>query len=315
MQHKYGLQDVHIQKSWLAIGSFDGVHLGHQEIIRQITAGAHAVGAPAVVLTFYPHPSVVLRGVSQSFYLTLPHEKADLLGALGVDLVITHPFDREVAEIPPQVFIDTLQTHLGIEQLWVGYDFALGKDRAGDVPALKKMGAEIGFKVQEVQAYKLDGETVSSSRIRRLLENGEIEETNRRLGRTYTLPGSIIHGEGRGRRLGIPTANLGVDENRAVPGAGVYACRVAWQGRTYPAVTNVGVRPTFETEPVAPRVETHILDFSENLYNQEIHVSFISRLRAERRFDGPEALVAQIRKDIQAAREQLSALSETHGIE
>ncbi|HKJ27876.1 MAG TPA: FAD synthetase family protein, partial [Anaerolineales bacterium] len=132
MQHFYGLQDVHIKNAWLTIGSFDGVHLGHQKILKQLTAGAHAVGDPAVVLTFYPHPSVVLRGPRQSFYLTMPEEKASLLAEMGVDFVVTHPFTRQVAGTGPERFIRTLKDHLGFKQLWVGYDFALGRDRSGD---------------------------------------------------------------------------------------------------------------------------------------------------------------------------------------
>jgi riboflavin kinase/FMN adenylyltransferase len=310
MQHFYGLQDVHIQNAWLTIGSFDGVHLGHQKIIKQIIANAHTAGNPAAVLTFYPHPSVVLRGPRQSFYLTLPEEKARLLGEMGIDYVITHPFTRQVAGTSAERFIRTLKEHLGFKQLWVGHDFALGRDRDGDVPALKKFGETMNFSVQETTAYKMGGEIVSSSRIRRLLEKGQVEDANQLLGRTFSLTGSVMHGDGRGKQLGIPTANLSVNEQMAMPGAGVYACWATIDGQRYQAVTNVGVRPTFETEPVQARVEAHILDFSQEIYDRKITLEFHSFLRGEHRFDGPDALVAQIHQDIQTAKENLSISSQ-----
>lgn len=313
MQHFYGLQDVHIQNSWLTIGSFDGVHLGHQQIINKLTASAHKAGAPAVVLTFYPHPSVVLRGPRESFYLTMPEEKARLLGELGVDYVITHPFNRQVAGTGPERFIRTVKEHLGMKQLWVGYDFALGRDRAGNAAALKNFGADMDFEVHEIGAFSLDGQVVSSSRIRGLMQEGKITTVNHLLGRTFSLTGSVIHGDGRGKLLGIPTANLALDEHLAVPGAGVYACWVVFNGKRYPAVTNVGVRPTFETEPVQARVEAHILDFDKEIYDQPITLEFHQFLRGERRFNGPDALVAQIHQDILTAREILSVSSQDEG--
>lgn len=306
MRHSLGLQDIHIQDAWLTIGSFDGVHLGHQRIIKQITAGAHREGAPAVVLTFYPHPSVVLRGPRNAFYLTMPEEKAAVLHEMGIDLVVTHPFNREVAATSPIDFIRTLHDHLGFRQLWVGYDFALGRNRAGDVPRLRELGEEFGYHLEAVEAVKLDGEAVSSSRIRAHLEAGEIADANRLLGRPFSLAGKVIPGDGRGKQIGVPTANLETHQERAVPAAGVYACRVHRQGEVYPAVTNIGVRPTFETEPVQPRVETHILDFSQELYGEKIHLDFIARLRAEHRFESIDALVAQIHQDITAGRKILA---------
>ncbi len=302
MRHSYGLQDILIQNAWLTIGSYDGVHLGHQQIIEQITAGAHQAGAPAVVLTFYPHPSTVLRRAHNAFYLTLPEEKAKLLGEMGVDEVITHPFSREIAETEPENFIRQLAVHLGIRHLWVGYDFALGKDRKGDVAFLTELGVRLGFKVHVIEAYKLDGEIVSSSRVRRAVEERDITAANRLLGHYFTISGTVIPGDGRGATIGIPTANLQVAQERAVPGAGVYVCLAEVDGKTYPAVTNIGVRPTFEDTPVAPRIETHILDFSANIYDKQISLSFVDFLRPEQKFSGVDELVAQIRADIEKGR-------------
>jgi riboflavin kinase/FMN adenylyltransferase len=305
MQHSYGLKDIHIRDTWLTIGSYDGVHLGHQQIIKQITAGAHSAGAPVVVLTFFPHPKVVLRGPRDAFYLTLPEEKAEVLGEMDVDLVVTHPFDREVAAMEPEDFIRKLHDHLGFKHLWVGYDFALGKDRKGDVPALKVLGEQFGFAVDTIEAFELNGAPVSSSRVRRALEECRLDDANRLLGRDFRIHGTVIHGDGRGKTIGVPTANLEIDQSRAVPCAGVYACRVILGDQRYPAVTNIGVRPTFEDTPVAPRVETHILDFDRDLYGEEIGLEFVAFLRPERKFDGIESLVAQIHADIEKGREIL----------
>jgi len=308
MSQFYRLQDLSIQDAWLTIGSFDGVHLGHQQIIRNITSGAHAAGVPAVVLTFFPHPSAVLRGQENAFYLTMPEEKAGILTSMGVNYVIIHPFDRQVAAIEPRDFIQLLHHHLGFSQLWVGYDFALGKKRAGDVPMLRKLGEEFGYSLQVVDAVRQGDEVVSSSRIRAALEQGEISTVTRLLGRRFSLRGRVVHGDGRGKQIGIPTANLEVNQARAVPGAGVYACRATVNGTVYPAVTNIGVRPTFETEPVPPRIETHILNFAQDLYGEQIELEFAAHLRDEQRFDSIDALVSQIHRDISTAREILAAV-------
>ena len=254
MQHYYELQDLAIKDAWVAIGAFDGVHLGHQKIISKLTAGAYASSAPAVVLTFYPHPSMVLRGHRESFYLTTPEDKATLLGELGVDIVITYPFNQEVASLPAKDFIQKLIDHLGFKQLLVGYDFALGHNRQGDVPTLTEYGREFGFSVQPVDAFKLDEELVSSSIIRRMLEAGEMKKAAQYLGRPFSITGSVEEGDGRGHGLGFPTANLSIAREMAVPSSGVYACQVEWEGNIYRAVTNVGMRPTFEKEKVPQRV-------------------------------------------------------------
>jgi riboflavin kinase/FMN adenylyltransferase len=171
----------------------------------------------------------------------------------------------------------------------------------------------MGFSVQEIAAISMDGQVVSSSRIRALLQEGKMGQANHLLGRTFSLTGSVIHGDGRGKRLGIPTANLALDEHLAVPGAGVYACWATISGQSYQAVTNVGVRPTFESDPVQARIETHILDFEHEIYDQKIALEFYAFLRGERRFDGPESLVAQIHQDILTAKEILSVSSQEEG--
>lgn len=311
MQQYEALRDVDLNGAWLAIGAFDGVHRGHQAILQQLTAGAHAVGCPAVLLTFYPHPVEVLRGVQHSFYLTAPEEKAGLLAPFGLDALVTQAFDLAFSKTTAREFVELLVQHLGVQQLWVGADFALGHNREGDVPTLRRFGEALGFQVQVVEPVLEGGEVISSSRIRRLLAAGEVAEAATLLGRPYALSGEVEQGAGRGRTIGIPTANLKIWPQRAVPASGVYAGWAEVAGQRWPAVTNIGVRPTFDEKLQAPVVETHILDYDgSDFYGQALRLEFVARLRAEQRFDGIEALIAQIKADIVQARQRLGKAAE-----
>lgn len=306
MQHFFALDNVHLEGVWLTIGSFDGVHRGHQEIIRNLTAEAHQNGASAVVLTFFPHPAEVLRGRNFPFYLTSPEEKAEILGDLGVDVVITHPFNREVAATPAAEFMKQLHRHLGMRHLKVGYDFALGRNRTGDVQALSEIGKTLGYTVEQIPPFMWDDQVVSSSRIRFLLGAGQVVEAAQLLGRNFSITGKVVLGDQRGRTIGFPTANLDPWQMRAIPAAGVYVCRTAVDGIAYDAVTNIGVRPTFEATPVPPRVEAHLLDFNGNLYGTSLKLEFITRLRGEQRFTSVNELITQIHRDVEAARQILA---------
>lgn len=308
MKHYRSLDEVHLQDTWLTIGSFDGVHLGHQKIIRDLTAGAHSAGAPAVVLTFYPHPAVLLGRRKGPIYLTDPEEKASLLEHLGVDAMITHPFDRRVANTPARDFMMQLKEHLGLAQLWVGYDFALGHGRTGDVPALRQFGEELGYTLDVISPVKDKEQIISSSLIRATLADGNVARAAELLGRRYSVPGKVIPGDGRGRTIGIPTANLEVWSERILPKTGVYVCRAWVNGNPWGAVTNVGVRPTFENQPVLPRVEAHLLDFDRDLYGQDIRLDFIARLRDEQRFASVQALIDQVHQDIAHGKQILSQI-------
>lgn len=301
------LEEVQLQNAWLTIGSFDGVHRGHQEIVHRLTAGAHAVGAPAVVLTFFPHPAVVLGRQKNALYLTTPQERAALLGDLGVDVVIIHSFDKQVAATSANNFIAKLAAKLGLNQLIVGHDFALGRDREGNVPTLRRVGKELGYTLQDIPAIKIEGEIVSSSQIRTALLRGEVERATHLLGRPYRINGKVVPGDGRGRKIGFPTANLDVWLKRAIPKAGVYVCQARVNDRTRDAVTNIGVRPTFVSQYDVTIVETHLLDFEEEIYGQEVQLDFLSRLRNEQRFPNVEALVNQIKEDIAKAKKTLSS--------
>jgi riboflavin kinase/FMN adenylyltransferase len=306
MQIHWSLQDLHLQDVWLTIGSFDGVHRGHQAIVQKLTAGAHTAGAPAVVITFHPHPAVVLRGKQGPYYLTSPEERAALLGELGVDIVVIHPFNHEVANLSAREFVSRLHTHLGLKRLCVGHDFALGHNREGNLLTLESLGEEFGYQLEVISPISFSDQEVSSSQIRSSLMQGDVEQAALLLGRPYEVNGPVVHGDGRGKQLGIPTANLDVWPERLLPKAGVYACLAKVGERELHAVANVGVRPTFTAAP-APVVEAHLLDFKADVYQQEISLSFIARLRDEQRFSGIPALVAQIQQDIQCTREILES--------
>ena len=303
MQHVTSLADLRLSHpACLTIGAFDGVHRGHQALIGAMVRQAHATARSAVVLTFYPHPSVVLRGRRPSFYISTPEEKAEYLAELGVDAVITHPFNIEVSQITAADFVDRLIRYARLSELWCGDDFALGYQRQGDVAFLHALGAERGFAVHVVQPVLIDGEVISSTRIRQALRDGAVEQVTRFLGRPFRLPGEVVEGARRGRAIGVPTANLAIGEERAIPAVGVYACRAHHAGGVSPAVTNIGFRPTFNTAEPKLTTETHLLDFSDDLYGSIITLEFIAHLRAEMKFAGVDALVTQIRNDIETAR-------------
>jgi riboflavin kinase/FMN adenylyltransferase len=259
---------------------------------------------PAVVLTFFPHPSVVLRGRTPAFYITKPEEKAELLGELGVDYVITQTFDEELSKVPAEDFIQLLLKQLNFKDLWIGEDFALGHDREGDRNFLARKGKEMGFTLHVVAPVFTEGEVVSSTRVREALRSGDVGRVETYLGRPFTLPGTVVPGAGRGKGLGIPTANLEIWEQRAYPRSGVYAClaRIEGDPKPWKSVTNIGIRPTFENNQSEAVVEAHLLDFDGDLYAQHMELEFVARLRDERKFADAEALLARISRDINRAR-------------
>ena len=304
MQHYHSLEAVSLTGSWLTIGVFDGVHLGHQEIIHQLTAGAHANGAPAVVLTFFPHPTMVLTGTEPK-WLTTPDERAEILAGLGVDVVITHPFDRPTAALSSEEFMARVKKHLDVRTLLVGYDFALGRNRTGNLTRLTEIGHEMGYAVLPLDAIEGDGQIISSTLIRQQLSDGNVTGAAAKLGRNYALSGPVIHGFARGRTIGIPTANLEVPPEKVMPANGVYACWAWMDAEKYKAVVNIGVRPTFTNGEVVPRVEAHLLNFDADVYGRTIKLEFVEHLRSEQKFPGIDALVAQIKLDITKATETL----------
>jgi len=308
MPHLSSLSGLALKNSWLTIGVFDGVHRGHQFLVQTLTAGAHQHGAPAVVITFAPHPLQTLRGL-QIPCLTTPQERADLLLNLGVDWVITLPFDRALAEQTPEEFMKMASRPLGLKRLLIGYDFALGKNRAGTPQRLAEIGNQMGYETQSLSAQTAPaGQVFSSSAARAALAAGDVRQTQSILGRPYRVSGQVVSGDGRGRTIGLPTANLqSQPEDKALPAVGVYACRAWVNGESFQAVTNIGLRPTFTTGQVSPRIEAHLLDFSADLYGQPLTLEFIERLRGEQKFDSVAALLSQIQADIVRAREIFAA--------
>jgi riboflavin kinase/FMN adenylyltransferase len=292
--------------AWITIGSYDGVHIGHQAIIRQMVQAAHQNNAEAVVITFYPHPAVVLRGAQGPYYLTTPEERSEQLQALGVDQVITLPFDRELAALSAEAFMQLLIEKYQLKQLWIGYDFALGRGRQGTPEVLSSLGEKLGYTVKVFEPILQNNETVSSSQIRALLGKGDLEKVAASLGHCYTVTGPVVHGQGRGRGLGIPTANMDIWAERLLPVNGIYATWVWLDGKRYRSVTNVGIRPTFEYGPVIPRVEAHILDFNQDIYDKTIKLEFASFLRPEERFIDINLLIKQMHLDIEKTRQVLT---------
>lgn len=305
MEHYRSLDDIFLQESWLTIGIFDGVHRGHQEILANLTAGAHQTNAPAVVLTFWPHPAVVLGKRYDLKWLTTLEERADLLGALGVDVVITQTFTPEFARLSAWDFMRRVSRRLGLRSLWIGYDFALGHNREGDLERLTEIGEDLGYNVQAVSPVKNGEDVISSSLIRKRIATGQVAHAAKNLGRFYTLSGPVVHGDGRGRKINIPTANIDYPKDKVIPANGVYACW-AWIGeQKHPAAVNIGINPTFTPDKETPNVEAHILDFDRELYGQELKLEFVEYLRDELKFDSVEALLDQIRADIAKTRKIL----------
>jgi riboflavin kinase/FMN adenylyltransferase len=302
MRHFQSLEGVQLQDTWLTIGTFDGVHRGHQEIVGNLVSQAHADGSQAVVLTFYPHPAVVIGKRQNPSYLTTPEERANLLGDLGVDVVITFPFTPPVSKISAQEFITMLRQHLGMQHLLVGPDFALGHNRIGNIHYLSEIGKSLGFTVSTIIPFELEGQIVSSSRIRAALRDGDLALVNNLLGRPYFVKGQVVPGDGRGHTIGIPTANLSLWIERALPKSGVYVTQGLINGDSHGAVTNIGTRPTFASDHERLQVEAHLLDFDEQIYGLEVRLDFISHLRDERKFSGIDALVNQIQQDIIQAK-------------
>lgn len=284
----------------LTMGKFDGVHLGHRRLVETTVERAQTLGLLSAVLTWEPHPNAVVRPGQPLALLTSLEEKIELIAALGPDLLIVAPFTPATMATSAEAYMREIVAAIPLRELWVGADFAMGKGRAGDVPSLMAIGAELGFAVGAVSKVVVEGQPVSASRVRELLRAGAVAEAVAVLGRPFGLRGVVVEGDKRGRTIGFPTANLQIAAVHVLPADGVYACRVYLDGEGLPAVTNIGVRPTFDG--LRRTVETHLLDWDGDLYGQSIRVEFLHRLRGEQKFPGIEALVTQIRGDADQAR-------------
>jgi riboflavin kinase / FMN adenylyltransferase len=289
----------------VALGNFDGLHVGHQEIIRRTVESAHSKQRDAIVYTFDPHPRLVLGKAPEIPRITTPSERAAILEHLGIDVLILAEFTKEFASQTPEDFVqDVLVEEIGTRHLYIGENYRFGKGRSGNPEVLRKMAPELGFNVHVVPPVKVDGIMVSSSRIRELLIGGEIREANRFLGREFTIDGRVIHGHHRGKKLGFPTANI-KPEVKLRPPEGVYAvyCRV--DEDIYPGVMNIGYNPTFKDRRVS--YEVHVLDFDRDIYGRTIRVYMVEKLREEMTFLGVEELKTQISEDIRISRLKLTS--------
>jgi riboflavin kinase/FMN adenylyltransferase len=289
--------------TFLAVGVFDGVHLGHQHLLAEMVAAAHDAGARPAVLTFFPHPLVIIRKLQGRIYLTTLAHRVTLLSRLGVELVVVHPFNEEVRTTRAAAFVDRLCAVMELRELWGG-SFSLGYQREGTADYLGELGAERGFAVRVMtDLVSVNGEEVSSSRIRQALAEGDIEETNRCLGRRFQVEGTVIRGDQRGRILGFHTANLAVWEQQILPANGVYATYAYLGGERFAAASNIGVRPT--VNGTALSVEAHLLDFDREIYGESVALEFVHRVRPERKFPGLDALKVQITEDVATIRHLL----------
>jgi riboflavin kinase/FMN adenylyltransferase len=288
----------------VAIGVFDGVHRGHRYLIGRLVERGRQEGLATMVVTFHPHPRLVVQPQSALTYLCGLEERIELLRELGVGSVAILSFTSELAQLSAREFVALLVDELRMKLLVVGSDFALGRGREGDARALAGIGREMGFAVEEVALLEAGGDKVGSSAVRLALARGDMETVASLLGRLFSLRGPVVRGAERGKSLGFPTANIAFGLDRALPAFGVYVTRAYLVDGAYPAVTNIGLRPTFSEDK--PTVETYILGFEGELHGQELRIELLHRLRGEMRFPNMDALKEQIEKDIAAARAYLS---------
>jgi riboflavin kinase/FMN adenylyltransferase len=292
---------AHLKTPVATVGNFDGLHRGHQAIVATVLDRSRATGGSSLLVTFEPHPLKVLAPERAPLMLTTRKQKLALIEAAGIEFLLVLPFTMELAEVPAEQFVsEHLAAGLGVREVYVGANFNFGRRREGNGELLVRLCGELGIRAAQVAEVRCLDSPVSSSRIRRALQAGEVELARELLGRPYSVQGTVIHGESRGASLGFPTANLAT-ENELVPRDGVYVTEAVIEGATRPAVTNIGGRPTFEGASFA--VETHLLDGGGDLYDRPLEVRFLARLRLELRFASPQALVDQVRKDIQRARD------------
>jgi len=311
MKREIGWDEItHDDRSVVTVGTFDGIHRGHQAIIEYLQQRAKEQSGPSTLVSFDPHPRSVVHE-DEVPLLTTVTERAQLLEELGLDRFVVVSFSNDFAQLGPQEYVrQVLVERIGLQEITVGYDHRFGKNRTGDVELLRKLGAEYGFAVDVIPPQEVDHDVVSSSAIRALLrEKGAVQKANERLGRPYRLGGTVARGDGRGRKLGYPTANLVLEDPRKlVPKRGVYATLVTLpSGHRRGGMMNIGRRPTFDGMDVT--VEVHLLNFEGDLYGEQLSVQFLQRLRDEQKFESGEALVAQLSEDEQRCTAVVEAMT------
>ncbi len=284
----------------LTIGVFDGVHLGHQHLLKKLIEQATREELMPGVVTFDRHPEEVLSPDKKLIYLTDLEQRKELIRASGIPLIVTLSFTPELSQLTAREFIQLLREYLKLRLLVMGPDFALGRNREGNLETLRALGRELGFKVLPVPPFEIEGEVVRSTLIRQALVHGELKKVAKLLGRNFTLRGKVVPGADRGKELGFPTANIWPNSLKVLPPDGVYATRVRVGEKMFPSVTNIGVRPTFGGGE--RWIEVHIPDFQGDLYGKKLSLEFVERLRGELRFATPEDLKSQIAKDVSKAQ-------------
>ncbi len=304
------LKDLPQEHSYaLAIGNFDGVHLGHQFVLNKLVDITKQRILKSILLTFNPHPREILNPADFRL-LSSYEEKEKVIGTLGMDYYIELGFNRDFSTLSPSEF---LNQHIFVEKnlsfILLGHDFSFGSNKSGGKEELEKFIREknLEVEVQSSKSFKLDDIAISSSQIRTLISDGEIKKVNGLLGRNFTLSGVIVRGDGRGRKIGFPTANIELPSNQLIPKNGVYISRVTCSDRTYQSITNVGTKPTFKDSQESV-VESHILDFDENIYGEVLEVSFIDRIRDEKKFKSVNSLVDQITQDVSKVKDYFKNL-------
>ena len=288
--------------SIVTVGTFDGIHLGHWAILQEISERARVTKRRSVLVTFEPHPLKVLRPESAVQSLTTALEKKEILTESGLDYAVFIAFNKLLSRYQPLQFVkEILVERFHVEELVIGYDHGFGRDRSGNVDTLRELGVELGFQVDVVEPVKAGGAIVSSTRIRTAVDAGRMDEVELCLGRPYSLCGTVVYGEKRGRHLGFPTANLSLaDEDKLMPRPGIYAVQCRIGGERYTGALHLGPRPTFKG--LSPSIEVHLLDFDREIYGSEVTVEFVEFLREIVPFDSPQQLIAQMEKDVQTTR-------------
>lgn len=297
-----GLEEIkQVEPCCIALGNFDGVHLGHQALIRQAVERAKAEGLKSGVFTFSTHPKNLFTGENTVKNIIYQEEKAALIEDMGVDYLFNVPFTQEISRMEPVAFIDDLLVDkLNLRDAFCGFNYRFGYKAAGSPAVLRAEGEVKGFSVHEIPPVTIDGDVVSSTLIRSLIRSGDMEECEKYLGRRYSIGGEVVVGNKLGRTIGFPTSNITIDETMVTPPNGVYITFCLYHGNRYPSVTNVGVKPTIGT--FKKNMETHIFNFDKELYGKSIRVEFVKMTRDEVKFGGIDQLSAQIRQDCENAK-------------
>jgi riboflavin kinase / FMN adenylyltransferase len=296
------------KKTIVTLGTFDGVHLGHAAILKKLTQNTQNGAFESTVLTFFPHPRMVLQGKSDLKLLNTINEKIELLEKIGIDNLIIHPFDEKFAELSAEAFVSTvLVDQLRVQKIIIGYDHRFGKNRTANIDDLISFGAQYGFEVEQISAQEIDEISISSTKIRTALEEGDIQLANEYLGYSYFLSGTVVKGKQLGRTIGFPTANIALDEEyKLVPQNGVYVVQAEIDGNFIFGMMNIGFNPTVQGKQKT--IEAHFFDFEADIYNRKIQVAILQRIRSEKKFETIELLTKQLEEDRSFSRNYLQNL-------